>query len=151
MKEQKKLQAKLEKAIAKKDHVGVIKLLQQLKELEAKNEFKIIESRLDMTEIFGKMSTEYQDLLILNLNSIAVLVDWIEILTKRVNSQINSVAPTFKVHQYDEIIKLGRAAEQQEIFMFKNTGAEYQNAIAENSDYLLDKTIKGVKELIFKM
>ncbi len=146
-----KLFQQLDKARAKNDIIGRCKIQKQIESLKDKMNLEVVEERIDMMTIFSKLSDDKRSEMILNLNSISVLIDWIEILSMKIEADIQKAYPTAKLHQYDAIIELGKAAKKQMTFMFENTSENYQNAIAYNSDALLEKTIKGVKTIIKKM
>ena len=157
-KELKKLEAKLEVAGKKKDFVGILKIRQQIDELQklelaklAYEKHRLELGRVDMKEVFAALPREVSEGMITDMNSIALFIDWIELLADRVDKAIKVAVPNATLQHYDKVLALGAAAKEQCNFMFEKTSAEYQQAIADNSDELMEKTVEGVKVIMSKM
>lgn len=157
-KELSKLEAKLELANKKRDYVAIVKLnmrITEINKLEAdlanRARIRLEAERVDMRNIFSALPKEVREQMVTDMNAIALFIDWIELLAMRVDKSIQLAVPNAKLHHYDKILEVGKAAKEQGQYMFEKTSSEYQQAIADNSDALMEKTIKGVKTIMKKM
>jgi hypothetical protein len=135
------------KAQRKGDHLQALKLNMQIIDLQK----QATEVKVDLIDLFKQLPKELVVKMLTNMNGIALMIDWIDLLTMEINDAIKIVDKDSTVHHFDSIIQLGKEAKKHMSFMHQKTGESYQNAIAENSDELLEKTLKGVKKIMTKM
>lgn len=141
------LQEKQLQHTRKGDHWGAVKCKMQIIDLQRKQQ----EVKVELLDLFNQMGDITKEVMLTKMNSIALFIDWIDILTMDINEAIKSVDKDATMHHFDSIVKLGKEAKKHMSFMHEKTGESYQNAIANNSDDLLEKTLKGVKKIMTKM